>query len=213
MEPHFAYKADQKKWTETNFAKIEIPTNITVKEFSDGFGYAQTLVFTCYYKGNKVEFAIKVAEEVIVNMGPAKFYDYLLDRVRDAFSYKIDEPLALECLMNKFHDTLVPPKHTVKFSDLHTAKFSDFNWSLTNVDDNSLEVSRKAAKLPGMDVNLSYPCGCVSKSIAPLFYIIQHLNDSHTAWTRECIADWIDELHEAGAINAEFQPWEEDAHK
>jgi hypothetical protein len=42
--------------------------------------------------------------------------------------------------------------------------------------------------------------------------VIMHINDSH-GWTRERIADWIDELHDAGKINAEFQPWEEDVDK
>jgi len=38
---------------------------------------------------------------------------------------------------------------------------------------------------------------------------IFHLNDIED-WSRESIADWLDELHDQGIINIELEPWEED---
>jgi len=43
--------------------------------------------------------------------------------------------------------------------------------------------------------------------------IIIHLNDD-IKWSREKIADWLDELHDSGQVNIEFQPWDEgDTHE
>lgn len=75
------------------------------------------------------------------------------------------------------------------------------------------EVQQAARKLPGVnDAYLEYPCTCPKKrhgfiKSATLWYIIQHLNDTHKEWTREKIADWLDELHDKGEVNIEFQPW------
>ncbi len=83
-------------------------------------------------------------------------------------------------------------------------------------------VERKSRKLPGVMNEVVKPCTCydnymVAKehgmAIGPaaertglLWNVIQHLNDSHSEWTREKIADWMDELHDAGEIDIEFKP-------
>lgn len=63
--------------------------------------------------------------------------------------------------------------------------------------------------LPGMETIIELPCICVETYHPgyklPLWSLIQHLNDTHTEWTRERIADWLDELHDAGKINIEFK--------
>lgn len=68
-----------------------------------------------------------------------------------------------------------------------------------------VDVSRFARQLPGVESIVDYPCGCGLWSNR-LFDVIIHLNDKEH-WSREKIADWIDELHESGKINAEFSPW------
>lgn len=66
-------------------------------------------------------------------------------------------------------------------------------------------VSFMARSLPGVQAMLSHPCGCYPESGKfSLFEIIMHLND-RCEWSREKIADWIDELHDKGIINAEFE--------
>lgn len=78
------------------------------------------------------------------------------------------------------------------------------------------KIAYASLSLPGMNAKVSCPetyksvdltvkCSVRNRS---LWSVIQHLNDTHN-WTREAIADWVDELHEAGTINAEFQPWGE----
>lgn len=73
-------------------------------------------------------------------------------------------------------------------------------------------VAQKAKKLPGMEFRTECPGEflgnpCVYKD--RLYHMVQHLNDEHR-WTRESIADFLDELHDSGQVNLEFQPWDEE---
>jgi hypothetical protein len=95
-------------------------------------------------------------------------------------------------------------------------------------------ISRAASKLPGVGSRFEFPCGCRTNRkvtsvdgagllqmeyedagvrVSSLYNIIMHLNDLtdsvHAEWTREKIADWLDELHDAGKVNIEFQGWDE----
>lgn len=79
------------------------------------------------------------------------------------------------------------------------------------------EASKLSIKLPGMNQKVLPPCGCwrdglqyeFGKPIMKpgkkvlLWQLVQHLNDKHR-WSREKIADWLDDLHDAGKINIEF---------
>ena len=70
-------------------------------------------------------------------------------------------------------------------------------------------VAKKARSLPAINERVDLPCQCKTGVKQHLESVVIHLNDYHQ-WTREKIADWIDELHDNGIINAEFDPWEED---
>ena len=85
------------------------------------------------------------------------------------------------------------------------------------VTDAIYEVSRKSQQLPGVDARVVYPCVCnegrisggkdtIAPRVGTLWGAIQHLNDRHTEWTREKIADWMDALHDSGEIDIEFKP-------
>lgn len=66
-------------------------------------------------------------------------------------------------------------------------------------------------KLPGMHERVTCPVDiCVTEHYTEttLYTLVQHLNDTHN-WTRERIADWLDEQADAGKINIDFQPWSE----
>lgn len=63
-------------------------------------------------------------------------------------------------------------------------------------------LKRKSKSLPGMKRDVNHPCSC-GYAPAPLWNVVIHLNDNH-AWSREKIADWLDELHDAGIVNIEF---------
>ena len=79
-------------------------------------------------------------------------------------------------------------------------------WKYFYSNDN--DIASEARKLPGVDKYVNAPCKCNPLNLS-VFNMIIHLNDK-CGWSRESIADWIDELHDRGEINAEFDPWEED---
>lgn len=64
-----------------------------------------------------------------------------------------------------------------------------------------------AAELPGVMKVVEGPKGSsIEGERHSLYRSIICLNDIDK-WSREKIADWIDELHDKGIINAEFDPW------
>lgn len=79
----------------------------------------------------------------------------------------------------------------------------------------SHSISKISRSLPGMEYIPSTEdktkTGCTgTHAVHPvsLWNFIQHLNDKHKM-SREKIADWLDELHDSGKINLEFEPWKE----
>lgn len=87
---------------------------------------------------------------------------------------------------------------------------------------NEFEISSASKGLPGMGAVVECPdekCGFTEmdkygewssfRYKAKLWSVVQHLNDYHK-WSRDKIADWIDDLHDRGIINAEFEPWGEE---
>ena len=61
--------------------------------------------------------------------------------------------------------------------------------------------------LPGVKEEVEYPCKNFEHHVGEkgqIRTIIIHMNDVHK-WTREQIADWLDELHDSGVINIEFE--------
>lgn len=79
-----------------------------------------------------------------------------------------------------------------------------------SVNSFSNTVSNQSRLLPGVNSKVDAPCECEGLGKSSLWGLIQHLNDDHDEWAREKIADWLDELHDNGEINIEFQPWGEE---
>lgn len=91
----------------------------------------------------------------------------------------------------------------------------------TSGPSDSTRLASLSKKLPGVNHVVEFPCGCKdvilsgegltksSQGTKPrrsrLWSVIQHLNDKHQEWTREKIADWIDELQDKHGLNMEFQ--------
>lgn len=65
-------------------------------------------------------------------------------------------------------------------------------------DDN---VSILAKSLPGMEQQIMCPRCDFGNS---MYHIVQHLNDHHK-WSRDKIADWLDDLADRGMINIDFK--------
>lgn len=77
---------------------------------------------------------------------------------------------------------------------------------------NGKTVSDWAAGLPGVQSYVDYPCHCMDGLVKAtgqpvakktLSSVIIHLNDI-CGWSRDQIADWIDELADRGEINVDF---------
>lgn len=122
----------------------------------------------------------------------------------------IHESFLKDSLVKKFVSMAVEssnPKHEESF---RYYLGQEITRQLSSIKKNPYtEISMAATKLPGMGVMMEPPCDCSwLRGAKPLMENVIHLNDFH-GWSREKIADWIDELHEAGTINAEFQPWDE----
>lgn len=87
---------------------------------------------------------------------------------------------------------------------LNIKKIADM--SSTSINTNIAKIARQ---LPGMTQSAYCPVKkCGERAPTVLYYLIQHLNDSHK-WTREKIADWLDEKMDAGEIDIEFSQWED----
>lgn len=100
-------------------------------------------------------------------------------------------------------------------------KYSDAQ----NKHDKQAEIAEIAETLPGVQTIVTCPCDLPPTASIDLFNpgrtcrykgrdgriysIIQHLNDG-AGWSREKIADWLDELHDSGQVNLEFEPWQEE---
>lgn len=125
-------------------------------------------------------------------------------------------------MLNKYH---VPSTYNAK-----TMWETKTGWHPGGIVSGNSGFSSASKNLPGVNKVVDYPCGCVQtatplqsvlfkdfpehleeieKNIGKIktgkvWGIVQHLNDHH-GWTREAIADWIDDLHDKGIINAEFE--------
>lgn len=74
-----------------------------------------------------------------------------------------------------------------------------------------IELSMASRKLPGINSPTDYPCNCPRfKDVRdPVRDVIMHLNDKER-WSREKIADWLDDLQDNQGYNFDFQPWAEE---
>lgn len=85
-----------------------------------------------------------------------------------------------------------------------------FGWETQGdkVSSSGEELQEESFKLPAIDTLVSMPCAC--RSAGGIHYkssihrTIIHLNDS-CRWSRERIADWLDELHDSGEVDLTFK--------
>ena len=69
------------------------------------------------------------------------------------------------------------------------------------IAENSTEMEREAAKLPNINAYARHP---VTSTLAPLWVIVTNLNDHHK-WSRDQIADWLDDLNDEGVVDLSFK--------
>lgn len=89
-----------------------------------------------------------------------------------------------------------------------------------NKQNSTNEFAKLSEQLPGIKTEVAFPCDCVSRMYDPkadqyveyphiikkglIHAVIMHLNDQHK-WSREKIADWLDELHDTGQVDIAFK--------
>lgn len=102
-----------------------------------------------------------------------------------------------------------PVERQVFFSELQ--KFMDESEGVwKNPVTGPQDISARTKNLPGMGYLVKNPpCLHFTHKDVTLWRLVQHLNDQHR-WSREKIADFLDELHDSGQVNLEFSPWKEE---
>lgn len=145
----------------------------------------------------KVTDQIDFTDELLAD-SPEKLHKLILKSFGMIWMDK--HPQVYKQLMAYLHSSLTKEYHSVDGTPVEDSGFGFINGK---------SVDMLSYKLPAIDTIVPYPCkkdcacGYVEKS-GSLREIIMHLNDLDK-WSREAIADWIDELHDKGLINAEFQ--------
>lgn len=109
---------------------------------------------------------------------------------------------------NHYADTFNKATEQLKYSVDHTAQGMAGMVNFNGAKEAASNVAYTAWKLPGVNTKVQCPCDvekCLYKGLkgATVYRIVQHLNDS-IKWSREKIADWLDDLADRGEINIDF---------
>ncbi len=204
--------------TPTSYASYPVPHHVKLyQEYVPQFdGTRFTLKFV--FDGKKASIS-HVMTDVFVHYSNIELtqvvYYALVNDFKQAFPDL--HPEVLKYIEKKFAE-VIDVSFGVKFSELakttkstaeQFAVFADvavFTDALPTEDPNSVDLM--ARRLPAVFDMVRYPCECHSAKDT-LMSVVISLNDYHKDWDRNRIADWIDQLHDDGVINAEFSPWEE----
>lgn len=180
------------------------------------------LLFKLEYLGTYAKAQVDVPDDVLYKTSLNKVYVYeeiahsLTNTVRT--HYQLDDE-QYEAFFSYAYDYIYTTgeanvtKHEQNKAAIASAPVigytSEYGFMLNDGPSNT-DFEMASHKLPGIKQKMpecpDLKCG-VKESDWTLRGMIMHLNDSHK-WTREKIADWLDELHDAGKINIEFEPWE-----
>lgn len=210
----FAYDSEEKPVVSVEY-KTSMFEVIGAKCFTSQAKLTQTICLAYKIDGKFDTVSVNVNEEWLASADSVNYIAFFLTKAIHEKKTAIPNHDAFQKLIAKFVADSISNKVKV------TAKIE--NQSIASLSRN----------LPGAHSWVAYPCECVTNGYtwiagynadgtpvketifpetSPLYDVIIHLNDI-CKWSREKIADWIDELHDSGKINAEFQPWNEDPEK
>jgi len=84
---------------------------------------------------------------------------------------------------------------------LNTPTWGEIGPPATQAEDYARLASQLSRHIPDIRKTVKAPCNCRNLKTGQIWYLIQHLNDHHhpkhkrrETWTRERIADWLDEV-------------------
>lgn len=154
--------------------------------------FAVSAVCSC---GSTLRKAFFVSDELLISLPSKEYLSPVYMYIIDAAEGIIKNHSSLEYMAGSMAEV--------------KSFFSDIGYEPTVYEPSeSVALANAAEKLPGVEYIVRCPGtmdpGTMDESpcpsTQPIYYIIQHLNDSHR-WTREAIADWLEEIHDPTGEN------------
>lgn len=172
---------------------------------------------------------VTVEDELIVNSNPQQIFMFVMDYLMKSLAKDVPPEVAFK-IRQDIQDSVAKAvgykvlDGKVSIGSIGAKGWSDLGWTsdesisfefkdpLTLKTTESSMLQGAAYKLPGVRTTVEMPCICnetwkakTGRSHRSQIYgIIQHLNDE-CKWSRERIADWLDELHDSGVVDIEFK--------
>lgn len=174
--------------------------------------YCREYLFNFTLESKPFDIKVAISEDFSVYSSEDNIYNLIKYEVALNLQLKVQELTGKFVYHQKFKDFLsnsaLFPNHagqfTAGYSD--TVKFNqypDIQFEITVTAGNSgTGLSSLASQLPGVLNLVNYPCEHFVFQDR-LDAVIVHLNDSDK-WTREKIADWLDDLADSGTIDINF---------
>lgn len=159
---------------------------------------------------------------VVRNLNDFSYNLHFVDSKGNSHEMKVSVPFNILVLSDNPDRAIVEYLYTyaMKYKDLTVTQWKDiekvlgiaeFPFSMSYPDNvkvytgvGTASVSTLARTLPAVnDFTTKCPVeDCTSHQT--LYYLVQHVNDDHK-WTRESIADWLDDLHDTGIVDLSFK--------
>lgn len=167
--------------------------------------YSYVLDFS--FKENKGRLSVQVNPQAIADIDEKEMINFVFQSFAHQFTDMTGIP---------FHTSLEIIREVYAgLFKINVENNGNVYMSTNNANYKGHEISQATKQLPGMDAKVYCPCQfedwvCdFKKTATKIWYIVQHLNDD-AKWTRDKVADWLDELHDTGQVNLEFQSWGEE---
>lgn len=193
----------------------EIPTNLRTTITHHAYKNMWLICFFFNYKGKTSYTSFEASDEFYVQMGlPANAFSFFKGKFAFRFmqNFSVEEYLSFQYLFEEGFTKNIKEYSLYNIVPVDK-KPNIFYDKFMHTSENQFE--NASYNLPGVNYVTTCPAynseepqkGCVGTSDT-LRHNIIHLNDLHK-WTREKIADWLDDLHDSGQVNLEFSPWKE----
>ena len=180
--------------------------------------FIETNIWVFEFSIDEVKISLQFTDEFIVSC--PDFGKFLANHLADQFYYKSGKRISVDALMSLGLGVLEQEPFYKSYKGLDESDWVDTGWidetkwheseldaavkQNAQAESNAYSLSEMSKELPGINEVVKYPCECHKSNYNPVRRIIIHLNDQ-VMWTREQIADWLDELADSGEINIDFE--------
>lgn len=170
-----------------------LPSNIQVKMFYNPQYMTDELCVSFDYKNEKFGMSLKFPSGEVHKSG---FKESLITNFSNRYKNELKWSQYVKELFQ------IELRYLLNKSNI-SEQIVEMPFTIYNTTIHNISIDSKANKLPAMDTRVDYPCDC-NGGQQTVYRMVQHLND-YEKWTRDRIADWIDRMHDAGIIDAEFK--------